>query len=97
MGKRNFRLSNEEKDVLIKLAKKTGMDCWFSMRYGKTEDYVLDIENKKRLTMKAALKQLVDGLTDVDLQCLNYQETLTFIQLLAGLIEIRAVEGRYTY
>lgn len=97
MGKRQFRLYDKEIEVLTKLARKTGMDCWFSLRYGKTEDYVWDIENEKRLTMKSALKQLVDGLTDVDLQCLTYQETLTLIQLLAGLIEIRSVEGRYTY
>lgn len=71
--------SEEQYDVLNKLAKKSKMDCWFCIKQhirGKHagEDYVYDLKNSKPMSLRAGVAQLVSGLTDVDLGYLTDEE-----------------------
>ena len=46
-------LTNAEYEVLNKIAKKTKMDCWFYIKQNnKGQDYVFDLEYRKRLSLK---------------------------------------------
>ena len=56
-------LSSEEYDLLNKIAKKSNMDCWFSIRQTKKgDDYVYDLENRKRLSLRTGIRQLMEGI-----------------------------------
>ena len=62
-------LSEEQFDVIDKIARKSKMDCWFLIKQhirGKRagEDYVFDCENGKQMTLKAGVNELVEGITD---------------------------------
>ena len=56
------KLEQKEFHVLCKIAKKTGMDCWFYIIQNENKDYVLDLEENKKLSLKRAVEQLVEGL-----------------------------------
>ena len=87
MNGNNTLLTSSEYDLLVKVAKKSKMDCWFSLQQDKNGyDYVLDVESGKKLTLKEGVKDLVDGLCVTNLDCLNNEEMLTFLQLLGALI-----------
>ena len=44
-------LSENEYNGLTKIARKTKCDCWFDIRQDKNgNDYVFDLENRKRLS-----------------------------------------------
>ena len=56
-------LSSEEYDLLKKIASKSNMDCWFSIRQTKKgADYVYDLENRKRLSLRTGIQQLMEGI-----------------------------------
>lgn len=72
-------LSEEQYNVLNKLAKKSKMDCWFCIKQhirGKHagEDYVYDLENGKPMSLRTGVAQLISGMTDVDLGYLTDEE-----------------------
>ena len=77
---------DDERAVLVKLAKKTKMDCWFSIRDGVNGTYVFDLENRKAISLKSALKDMVDGLVDTNMEFLDNEEKVVFLKLLADLI-----------
>ena len=80
-------LFNEEYDVLNKIAHKSKMDCWFMIKFSENKGhYVFDLENRKRLSLRQGVKQLVDGMTDVDMYELTAEEIETLCKLLADLI-----------
>ena len=55
-------LTAEEYNVLNKIATKTGMECWFFLKQDKNgNDYVYDIEEGKRISLKRGVWQLADG------------------------------------
>lgn len=82
-------LSNEEYNVLNKVARKTNMDCWFDIRQDNNKtDYIYDLENKKRMCLRTGISQLVDGLDCVEnynICNLTEKESYTFKGLLEKL------------
>ena len=59
----SFTLSNDEYNVLNKIACKTKMDCWFYIEQDKSGvDYVRDLEEEQRLSLKDGITQLVEGI-----------------------------------
>ena len=56
-------LNDDEYNVLCKIAHKTKMDCWFCIKQKKDgTDYIYDLENGKRMCLKAGVSQLVEGI-----------------------------------
>ena len=49
---------------LCKIARKTGMDCWFNIIAKNGEDMVFDSENNKIISLQSALEDFVDGVID---------------------------------
>lgn len=55
-------LTVQEYNVLNKIATKSKMDCWFWLKQDKNgNDYVYDIEEGKRMSLKKGVWQLADG------------------------------------
>ena len=59
-----IQLTDSQFNSLNKIARKTGMDCWFSIRQKDGKDYVFDIEKGRKISWKAALKDFADGIVD---------------------------------
>lgn len=56
-------LTDEEYNVLNKIAHKTKKDCWFYIKQNnKGVNYIYDLEERKRLCLKTGVRQLIDGL-----------------------------------
>ena len=55
-------LSESEYSGLTKIARKTKCDCWFDIRQDKNgNDYVFDLENRKRISLRAGMLQLFEA------------------------------------
>lgn len=82
-------LTNEEYNVLNKIARKTKMDCWFYIKQdGKGMDYIYDLEDKKRICLRTGVGYLVNGLDckeNYDSCDLTNIESKTFLELLFKL------------
>ena len=83
-------LKDKEYRVLNKIAHNTKMDCWFSIKAGKRDgcsyDYVFDIENHKRMSLKRGIKELIEGVTEEDILELTEDEKFVLVGLLNNLI-----------
>lgn len=59
-------LSSEEYNLLTKIARKSKMDCWFLIKQTKKgEDYVYDFENRKKISLRTGIRQLMEGIEDM--------------------------------
>jgi len=65
-------LVSDEYDLLCKIARKTGMDCWFSIVCKNGKDYVRDLEEQKTISLRTGVKDLIEGMTDEDV-CTIFQ------------------------
>lgn len=60
-------LTNPEYNVLNKIAHKTKMDCWFTIKQDNNGiDYIYDLEDKKRKCLRTGVYQLVSGLDCIE-------------------------------
>lgn len=60
-------LTNEEYNVLNKIAYKTKIDCWFCIKQdNKGTDYVYDLEENKRICLKTGVSQLIEGVDCIE-------------------------------
>ena len=80
-------LSDEQYNVLCKIAEKSKMDCWFYIKQHKRgnhagEDYVFDLENNKAISLRRGVKELIDGITEQDLEYLTDEEIRTLEDIL---------------
>lgn len=83
-------LSEEQYNLLNKIAEKSKMDCWFLVKQhvkGKYagEDYVFDLENRKQMTLKAGVNELVEGITSEDLELLTDKEIRVLEDVIIGV------------
>ena len=79
-------LSDEEFNALNKIAKETGMDCWFSLREtkdGKTVVYILDEEFET--TLKEGIDWLHQGIPSYEKCNLEKEKIEVFEELLKKL------------
>lgn len=60
-------LSTDTYNGLNKIAAKTGMDCWFSIKTvnkkGIVQDIFYDLENHTELSINDAMNDFIDGIT----------------------------------
>ena len=82
--KLNIRLPNDECLVLEHIARKTGMDCWFDLRYDGDTHYVFDLEEKRRLTLRDGVQDLCEGIVP-ELLDLSSEQLYTFSNVLDRL------------
>ena len=63
------------------------MDCWFYIKQNKKgQDYIFDLEDRKRLSLRCGIKQLIEGVIDTDIFELSDDEKFILIALLCELI-----------
>lgn len=80
-------LTNKEYKLLCKIARQSKMDCWFYIKQTKKgEDYVYDLENRKRMSIRTAIYQLMEGIEGMYDEYLDEQDRETMILLLLKLI-----------
>lgn len=59
-------LTNDEYELLTKIASKSKMDCWFLIKQTKKgDDYIFDLENSKRISLRTGISQLMEGIEDM--------------------------------
>lgn len=77
------KLSNEEFNVLNKIATKSKMDCWFYLKQDSDgNDYVYDLEESKKLSLSDGILMLDEGITSLDDYNLSEDEKYTYISLM---------------
>lgn len=55
-------LTTEEFNTLNKIATKSGMECWFFLKQDANgDDYVYDLEERKRISLRRGVSYLADG------------------------------------
>lgn len=81
-----MKLSNEEYNVLNKIATESKMDCWFSITDEDcTSDSIYDLENDQFMSIKEGVDQLVEGMTNYEDYSMTEDEIKTFEELLNKL------------
>lgn len=80
-------LTNEEYNLLNYITRKTKTDCWFYLDTDKEGfDYVYDLENKRKVTLRFAIQQLneaiIPELLDISIADINvYTELLNKLNI----------------
>lgn len=59
-----IQLTENQYNSLDRIARKTGMDCWFLIRQKDGEDYVFDLEKGRKISWESALNDFNDGIVD---------------------------------
>lgn len=85
----SFVLTGEQADVLDKIARASGMDCWFSI--GEDNSYIYDFENNEKLSFKEGIQTLQEGMTSYQDYEMSAEEISVFEDLLIKM-GIEAVE-----
>lgn len=89
MRKAYKTLTDYEYNVLSKVARKTGSDCWFVLNQDcHGVDYVIDWEESKRMCLKTGVRILMDSIDcqeNFDNCCLEWHERVTLRNLFAKL------------
>lgn len=93
MRKSYKTLTDDEFNVLAKVSRKTGSDCWFVLKQDcHGVDYVYDWEQRKRMCLKTGVSILADSIDcqeNFDNCWLDYNERRTLRDLFSKLnIEI---------
>lgn len=81
-----FMLTGEQADVLDKIARASGMDCWFSI--GDDNTYIYDFENDDRLSLKEGIQTLYEGMTSYQ----DYEMTAADISVFEDLLNKMQIE-----
>lgn len=80
-------LNHDEYDLLTKIAEKSKMDCWFLIKQTrKGEDYVYDLEEGKRLSLRTGIRRLMEGIDGMYDMYFEGNERDVMISLLSRLI-----------
>lgn len=80
-------LSSDEYNLLTKIAEKSKLDCWFLIKQTKNgEDYIFDLENRKRMSLRTGIRQLMEGIEDMYDMYFEGDERDVMINLLSRLI-----------
>ncbi len=80
-------LSADEYNLLKKIAEKSKMECWFLIKQTKKgEDYVYDLEEGKRLSLRTGIRQLMEGIDGMYDMYFEGNERDVMISLLSRLI-----------
>ena len=75
-------LKEQQVSILQKLAKASHMDNWFNL---DDNGVLRDRENDNRvMSIKNGCKQLMEGLTPQDLECLNSAEVYTLLEFVGN-------------
>jgi hypothetical protein len=81
-----MRFTNEETNVLNKIATESKMDCWFCISTEDPDsDYIYDLENDKFMLIEEGVGQLVEGMTNYEDYSMTEDEIKTFEELISKL------------
>ncbi|MDO5425153.1 MAG: DUF3849 domain-containing protein [Eubacteriales bacterium] len=88
-AKKSSALTGEQADVLDKIARASGMDCWFSV--GEDNSYIYDLEENEKLSLKEGIQTLYEGMTSYQEYGMTVEEISVFEDLLKKM-EIEVVK-----
>lgn len=74
-------LTEEQAEVLWKIANESGMDCWFSI--GEGNSYIYDLEENQYLALSEGIQLLSEGMTKYEDYNLSAEEITLFEELLS--------------
>lgn len=81
------KLTNEEWNVLNKIATASKMDCWFYLKEkDQFTDIVYDCENNKELSLYEGISMLDSGITSLEDYNLSQQEMKVYFSLVSRLV-----------
>lgn len=84
---KGFTLSEEEYNLLDRIATETKMDCWFLIKQTKSgEDYVYDLEEDKKMSLRTGIAQLLDGISGSFAEYLSGEDYEVLLGLLVHLM-----------
>lgn len=79
-------LSDKEFNVVNKIARNTGMDCWFSFKENSDEETVVyDMENEQEVGLAEGIEWLKQGIPDYEKCGLSKEEIDVFESILKKL------------
>ena len=78
-----YHLEDREAKIVRKAIDKTKMDCWFFLERNPKGYFVRDLENRKRKSLRSALKEARDGLIELEALGISKEE----IDILNGIFE----------
>ena len=78
-----YHLEDREADAVRKAINKTKMDCWFFLERNPKGYFVRDLENRKRKSLRSALKEAKDGFIELEALGISKEE----IDILNGIFE----------
>ncbi len=76
-------LTGEQANVLDKVARASGMDCWFSI--GEDNSYIFDFENNEKLSLEEGIQTLQEGMISYQDYEMSAEEISVFEDLLIKL------------
>ena len=78
-----YHLEDREAEIVRKAIDKTKMDCWFFLERNSKGYFVRDLENRKRKSLRSALKEAKDGFIELESLGISKDE----IDILNGVFE----------
>ena len=61
-----YQLTEMEAKTIVKVIRKTKMDCWFYLEKNQEGYYIKDLEERKRKSLRVALKEAKDGFIELE-------------------------------
>ena len=86
------KLTDDQYNVLLKIAQKTHMDCWFDIRTDKENvDYIYDVENNKRISLRSGIRELLEGVDSEEcyINCDLSKKEDAIVAQLARILKIK--------
>ena len=78
-----YHLEDRETRTIIKVVRKTKMDCWFFLDKNPDGYFVYDLEDGKAISLRTALKIAKDGFVELETLGISKDE----IDILNGIFE----------
>ena len=81
---KNYKLSNEELNLIDRIALGTGMDCWL---HTTIDGRFVDLEKKRPMSARTAMRDLIDGLDNATLLELPKEDLAMLVKIMGKTLK----------
>lgn len=81
---KNYKLSNEELNLVDRIATATGMDCWLQTT---ADGEFVDLEKNRPMSARTAMRDLIDGLDTTTLLDLSKAELAMLVKIMGKTLK----------
>lgn len=81
---KNYGLSNKELNLIDRIALATGMDCWL---YTTIDGKFVDLEKKRPMSARTAMRDLIDGLDNTILLKLSKEDLAMLVKIMGKTLK----------